>query len=132
MKTLKRVYLYRTSTMPEDGWFQSCLVCYTITATEHFHKIMEYKNVIYEYKVYLCPSCKKNPPLSLKYKCNQYISDNQIDPLNQNRRSPSGLPPIPPPPSRVKYAQDWVHKVETISDQLQVEIPDFQCCQQQQ
>lgn len=130
MKILKRIYLYKKTELPEEGWFQGCIICYTITAQLYFHKIIEHENIIYEYNAHLCPSCKKNPPDSLEYKCNKYISDNQIDPLSQTPPLPSGLPPIPPPPSRVKYFRDWGHKVETISDPFPVEIPTNQYYQQ--
>ena len=59
MKTIKNVYLYRDSHLPEEGWLQSCFRCYSITGKLFFFKTIENKKKIYQFKIYMCPSCQK-------------------------------------------------------------------------
>ena len=59
MKIHRTVELSRTSVLPDDGWFQSCLYCHQVTARLHYYKTVEHYNSIIEYVVYLCPECQK-------------------------------------------------------------------------
>ena len=59
MKIHRTVELSRTSVLPDDGWFQSCLHCHQVTARLHYYKTVEHYNSIIEYVVYLCPECQK-------------------------------------------------------------------------
>lgn len=59
MKIIKNVYLYRDSHLPEHGWLQSCFRCYTITSKLYSFKTIENKKKIYQFKIYMCPSCQK-------------------------------------------------------------------------
>tara|TARA_B100000902_G_C27111479_1_gene813810 strand:- start:506 stop:757 length:252 start_codon:yes stop_codon:yes gene_type:complete len=59
MKIIKNVYLYRDSHLPEQGWLQSCFRCYSITSKLYSFKTIENKKKIYQFKIYMCPSCQK-------------------------------------------------------------------------
>ena len=59
MKTIKNVYLYRDSHLPEQGWLQSCFKCYSITGKLYSFKTIENKKKIYQFQIYMCPSCQR-------------------------------------------------------------------------
>ena len=59
MKLHRTIELSRTSSLPSEGWFQSCLHCHQITAQLYYYKTVEHYNSIIEYVVYLCPECQK-------------------------------------------------------------------------
>jgi len=80
MKTLHKIYIYRDREhLPEEGWFQSCFLCYTITSHTHLFDTREIDKKIYEINVYLCPDCQKKMQRDqetvdiLKRKCSRYI-----------------------------------------------------------
>ena len=77
---LHKIYIYREKeNLPEDGWFQSCFMCYTITSSIMMFNTMEKKKKIYEIYVYLCPSCQRKIEKDVNYgklfkkKCIRYI-----------------------------------------------------------
>ena len=81
MKTLHKIYIYRDHEhLPEEGWFQSCFLCYTITSHTHLFDTREIDKKIYEINVYLCPDCQKKMQRDqetvdiLKRKCSRYIN----------------------------------------------------------
>ena len=85
MKTLHKIYIYRdaeTTSLPEDGWFQRCFVCYTITSYLSHFETFEYGKQIYNVEVYLCPCCQKKIENNTKFKsryefrCNRYLKRN--------------------------------------------------------
>ena len=85
MKTLHKIYIYRdaeTTSLPEDGWFQRCFVCYTITSYLSHLKTFEEKKNIYDIDVYLCPVCAKqianDAELESHYerRCARYLRSN--------------------------------------------------------
>lgn len=59
MKVRQVIELSRTSDLPSDGWFQSCLYCDQITARLYYYKTIEKKQTILEYQVFLCPPCQE-------------------------------------------------------------------------
>ena len=80
MKTLHKIYIYQDREhLPEEGWFQSCFLCYTITSHTHLFDTREIDKKIYEINVYLCPDCQKKMQRDqetvdiLKRKCSRYI-----------------------------------------------------------
>lgn len=86
-KILKKIYIYRDSNMPENGWIQSCYHCCCYTANHKLIKIIKLKHSIYkhwEFNVYLCKKCqkhlchKKNALEHVKFNsnCNYYIKLN--------------------------------------------------------
>ena len=80
MRVLHKIYIYREKeNLPEEGWFQSCFMCYSITSGLDLFKTIKKTKNIYEIYVYLCPCCQRQIPISLPYrekyrnKCNNYI-----------------------------------------------------------
>jgi len=79
MKTFRRMYIYKESHLPAEGWLHGCFLCYTITGNcEVFSKI-EKRDITTEHVVYVCPSCRsvlrQSAPLRAEYdaKVKQYI-----------------------------------------------------------
>ena len=59
MPYYKKIYIYRESRMPEDGWLQPCFNCYTITGKLFLLRTKRTIRNLYEIEVYLCAHCKK-------------------------------------------------------------------------
>ena len=82
MPHYKKIYIYRDSHLPEEGWIQSCFNCYTYTSSTIDYKVIKYKQVIYECNIYLCPACDKflhSDDIArnkFRYKCDKYIKYN--------------------------------------------------------
>ena len=82
MPYYKKIYIYRESRLPEDGWLQPCFYCYVITSGLLRLKTKRTFRNLYEIEVYLCPRCKttlnKNDALYNTFikKCNHYINNN--------------------------------------------------------
>ena len=82
MPYFKKIYIYRESRMPEDGWLQPCFQCYTITGSLFLLRTKQTLRNLYEIEVYLCAQCKKemkeNTELHIKFteRCNKYIKKN--------------------------------------------------------
>jgi len=82
MKTLRKIYIYRepdSESLPENGWFQRCILCYSITNHQlHFETYRE-RNKIYQVTAYICKPCQvakeKKPAVAARYKrvCDRYI-----------------------------------------------------------
>ena len=74
--------------LPHDGWFQACVLCYSITA----NLILFEKHIIFdetiEYYAYLCSPCikliKKYPKIAEKYekKCSKLIKSTYQESLD--------------------------------------------------
>ena len=80
MRTLHKIYIYRDKeNLPEEGWFQACFLCYTITSGIKLFDTIEKNKDIYEIFVYLCPVCKRKTDENIEYnqklekKCTRYI-----------------------------------------------------------
>ena len=82
MPTIKRIYIYNDSHLPEDGWIQSCFICNELTSKTVLFKTFNKNNTLYEFIVYTCKKCKKkHSKLSFEWlefndTCNSYINDN--------------------------------------------------------
>ena len=121
MKMLKKIYLYRDSTLPIDGWLQACIICQTITSNLHHYKTIEIDKTIYEYQAHLCPPCCRriqDPSKSDIFDsiCDSYIASNITYPLNQSPHSHESSNQVDQQNQRIqrKFPQDLVHIVETI------------------
>lgn len=55
----RRVYVYRESNQPEEGWFKACFICYTTTAQTLLFDETEINGIITERMTYVCPECKR-------------------------------------------------------------------------
>ena len=73
--------------LPPDGWFQQCILCYTITADLILLEKHTLLDEIIEFYAYLCSPCRKliknpekNPKVFEKYekKCNKLITDDLL------------------------------------------------------
>ena len=82
MRTLRKIYLYRepeSKSLPEDGWFQRCILCCTITNHQVHFETQHDGDKIYEIISYLCKPCQmakeKKPEIAARYKrvCERYI-----------------------------------------------------------
>ena len=62
MPTIRKVYLYEETHLPQKGWLQGCMICGVITSHLLLFKTKfdEKKEMKYEIYTYICPSCKKN------------------------------------------------------------------------
>ena len=84
MKTFHHIYIYRDreTPLPEDGWFQACFVCYTITARLSFFDCIEKKDNIYKIMVHLCSECTRQLKTDKEFKdrytlrCQRYLKRN--------------------------------------------------------
>jgi hypothetical protein len=86
MPTLRKVYLYEETHLPQKGWLQGCMICGVITSHLLLFKTKfdEKKEMKYEIYTYICPNCKKN--LKNKEALNKYtITSNKM--LNDNDES---------------------------------------------
>ena len=61
MPTIRKVYLYEETHLPQKGWLQGCMICGVITSNLLLFKTKfdEKKEMKYEIYTYICPSCKK-------------------------------------------------------------------------
>ena len=81
MPQIKRIYLYRDSHLPEEGWLQSCFKCKEITGKYFLFQTFHKEDDLYEFYIHICSKCKKKFDNSaLLYvifsdKCNEYIRD---------------------------------------------------------
>jgi hypothetical protein len=81
MPKIKRIYLYRDSHLPEEGWLQSCFKCKEITGKYFLFQTFHKEDDLYEFYIHICSKCKKkfdNSPLlyvNFSDKCNEYIRD---------------------------------------------------------
>ena len=87
----KTIYLYRDSSMPENGWQHPCFCCYSITANTVDYKTIQkvsfnprYSKYLYNYVVYKCRPCEKkmlvDEQMHSKFvrRCDRYIRENSI------------------------------------------------------
>lgn len=81
MPQIKRIYLYRDSHLPEEGWLQSCFKCKEITGKYFLFQTFHKEDDLYEFYIHICSKCKKkfdNSALlyvNFSDKCNEYIRD---------------------------------------------------------
>ena len=121
MKLCKRIYIYRnvSETLPDNGWFQQCVLCKTVTSGLHYLKTLEKCRIIYEYIAYLCYDCQKeiikdaSKNETLKKACDIYIKNNIIYPLNQIHPRHGTLHQVYLQSQRL-LAQDLEHTFETV------------------
>jgi len=78
MKIYKKIDLYERDILPDEGWFQCCMRCDTITSNKIKVKTLLTFFQITEFYVHICPPCKniiKSPKKkrSFKRRCNRYI-----------------------------------------------------------
>jgi uncharacterized protein YlaI len=61
MPTIRKVYLYEETHLPQKGWLQGCMVCGIITSRLLlFDTKYDTKNKKkYEIYTYICPKCQK-------------------------------------------------------------------------
>lgn len=92
MKIHRTVELFRTSEMPDDGWFQACLHCHQITAVLYYYKTTEEHKAIIEYVAYLCPDCHiKVSDLTFKEKIHK-LCERRIAALSRTSGSKTPSP----------------------------------------
>ena len=62
-KKIKKIYIYRDSHLPENGWLQACFDCYIITSKLKLFDIYKLHNgvgtTISEFYIYMCPKCNR-------------------------------------------------------------------------
>ena len=82
MKILHKIYIYRepeTNSLPEDGWFQRCILCYSITNHQAYFETYHENKMIYEVTAYICKPCQKTKEkkaaIADRYKriCDRYV-----------------------------------------------------------
>ena len=97
MSTPQKFDIYYDSKMPNDGWFQYCIVCDIITSKLHFYKNVTFGTTIkvnVDIYSYLCSTCKKKLNNKDIYKfyetnCEELITNIKVkDLLNQNHQTP--------------------------------------------
>ena len=88
MKMLHKIYIYREgANLPENGWFQRCFMCCTVTSGTRIYdrldKVINNEKTRYELYVYICPNCQRKLDgdgeafkLRYKNKCALYINKN--------------------------------------------------------
>tara|TARA_X000000368_G_C22969052_1_gene684587 strand:- start:511 stop:789 length:279 start_codon:yes stop_codon:yes gene_type:complete len=61
-KKIKKIYIYRDSHLPEEGWLQSCFDCYQITSKLILFKTYKTNNnnadIYWEIYIHQCNNCK--------------------------------------------------------------------------
>ena len=83
MPYVKKVYIYRESNQPEEGWFQSCFNCYTLTSNIIDYTTIVYEHYHYECDIYICRTCERmfhkpcnlSKQLRFRKKCDAYIDE---------------------------------------------------------
>jgi hypothetical protein len=82
MPTLKRIYIYRESHLPENGWLQACFRCKSITGKYILFETFYHNNYLYEFYIHICGHCNqhfernKTSYLTFASDCSTYIRDN--------------------------------------------------------
>jgi len=80
MPRIKKIYIYKDSHLPENGWLHACFRCKTITAKHFLFQTFNKNNILYEFYVSTCPLCsrkfKKDPLIYIHFSeaCNKYIT----------------------------------------------------------
>ena len=59
MKKYKKVYIYRESKFPDDGWIQPCFKCYAPTSGQYELDTVKTNTAFYEIHVYVCQNCQE-------------------------------------------------------------------------
>ena len=60
MPKIKRIYIYRESHLPEEGWLQACFRCKEITGKYFLFQTFHKDDDLYEFYIHACSKCKKN------------------------------------------------------------------------
>ena len=82
MTRTRKVYIYRDSYLPPEGWFQGCFRCKTITAQYFLYKTFNKNQNLYEFYIYTCPDCsrllKNNSLMTIHFNdcCEEYLNIN--------------------------------------------------------
>lgn len=78
----KRVYIYRDSRFPDNGWMQPCFKCYAPTAGIYELESIRTRWCVYEINVYVCECCKKvfetkkDEYVKFLQRCADYMEEN--------------------------------------------------------
>ena len=81
MPRIKRIYIYRDSHLPEEGWLQACFRCREITGKYFLFQTFHKGDSLYEFYIHTCSKCKRTfdeQPLvfvNFSDQCNDYIHD---------------------------------------------------------
>ena len=67
MPKIKRIYLYRDSHLPEEGWLQSCFKCKEITGKYFLFQTFHKEDDLYEFYIHICSKCKKKFDLRISF-----------------------------------------------------------------
>ena len=83
----KELFIRGGDNLPSEGWFQQCVLCYSITANIFLFEKHTHTDKIIEYYAHLCSPCikliknpKKYPKINKKYekKCSKLVADHII------------------------------------------------------
>ena len=73
-----KIYGDKKDTLPEDGWFHTCLYCNEITASTKIYISTKYSKD-HRFTVFICPNCKKKVKEDdFAKKCEIYIANHQL------------------------------------------------------
>ena len=97
MNNFKRMYIYKETHLPKEGWLQGCFLCHIITGNcEIFSRYYNYENKkLIEFVVYLCHRCKnlilKDKEIKKEYDTyvHKYIKNTGIISLTTRKPLPS-------------------------------------------
>ena len=59
MPKIKKIYIYKDSHLPEDGWIHACFNCKTLTSNNVLFQTFNKYNNLYEFYIHICKDCKK-------------------------------------------------------------------------
>ena len=71
MYYIKKIYLYKNTHLPRDGWLQGCFNCQQITSRVYLYRKITQKENIYEFYFYRCKSCSRDFQ-KCSTKCNKF------------------------------------------------------------
>ena len=77
MKKFRRMYIYKETRLPTEGWLHGCFVCHTITGNCEVFNKKEDDSQITERVVYVCRSCCRllSEDCEMKENFNQKVSN---------------------------------------------------------
>jgi hypothetical protein len=106
MKIHKTIELFQPSDLPKKGWIQACFMCETKTAKMFDYKTMEIHTIIYDFKAYLCQTCKnqlKNKKFKVDFfkQCDKQIKADFSQKLFNLNELYLPVDPNPPSPREV-------------------------------
>ena len=81
MPHYRKIHIYRDSHLPSKGWLQSCFSCYMFTSSTVDYKKIKHNKDVYDFVVYLCPTCIKevksisDKKFAFMMRCDRYINN---------------------------------------------------------